>query len=464
VALVIHLTTMVAGVSEFAVRVGMVVLGVGTVALAYRAGALLAGRLAGWFCLLAAATCPLFVLLSGFAAPDGPLLFLWAATVYAVLLAVKTGRGRYWYTAGVLLGLALLAKYVAILLVPSVFLVALASPRAWLRRREPYLAGLLALLVFSPNLWWNLHHGWVSMSFQLAHGACQAGSSAADHLSATVIYAVTQASIVGPLLAALLGAGTVAAAVRGIRCRQDSLLLLACCTLVISLLFFAAHGLAHWAAPAYFSAIVCGGVFLARLLRRLPPLRRLLLLSACVVALLATGIESVYVVHTVAEGAAMPGPLGEMIEPTLVEPALRWRDVGRHVDATLAGLQHEERRPVVLLADTYGTAAEVAFYTASHPRVYSASNEYGIWGLPPAPSTPGTVLFVGNAGVLETVHSPLSRSSRPAATVTVRSGGRVVRRLQTSVLPPVAPAASRVAIAGLLAAAWHRAATLCEGS
>jgi dolichol-phosphate mannosyltransferase len=464
VALVIHATTALAGVSEFAVRVGMVALGVGTVALAYRAGVLLGGRLAGWFCLVAAATCPLFVLLSGFAAPDGPLLFLWAATVYSLLLAVTRGRARYWYAAGILLGLALLAKYVAAVLVPSVLLFLLLSRGGWLRRREPYIAGGLALLVFSPDIWWNLRHGWVSMTFQLAHGACQAGSSATDHLHAAFVYVVTQISIVGPLLALLLVAGTIAALIRGVRRRQESPLLLACCTLVISALFFAVHGLAHWAAPAYFSAIICGGVFLARLLRRVSARKRVMLAAACIIALLATALESAYVVHTVAEGAAMSGPLGEMIEPTLVEPALRWREVGHDVSAELAGLRTEKSRPPVVLADSYGTAAEVAFYTAGHPRVYSASNEYRLWGPPPPAATRGDVLFVGNQGVLAATPPSLRRGERVAATMTVRAGGHVVRRLELAVLPAPSPSVGPAAVGNLLTAAWRAAATLCEGS
>ena len=104
---------------------------------------------------------------------------------------------------------------------------------------------------------------------------------------------------------------------------------------------------------------------------------------------------------------------------------------------------------------------EVAFYTAGHPQVYSASNEYSLWGPPRPSSPPGAVLFVGNAGLLGMTNASLGRSSRTVATVTVRSRGRVVRRLQTAVLPPAAASAD---LAGLLVAAWHSAATLCEGS
>lgn len=460
VALVIRATTALGGVSEFTVRVGMVALGVGTVALAYRAGRLLGGALAGWLCLAAAATCPLFVLLSGLAAPDGPLLFLWAATVYTLLLAVTTGRGRYWYAAGALLGLALLSKYVAILLVPSVLLFALLSGGHWLRRREPYLASALALLVFSPDILWNMRHGWLSMSFQLAHGACHAGSTATGYLLQLAIYAVTQISIVGPLLALVVGAATVAALTRGLRRRQDAALLLACCTLVTSVLFLAVHGLAHWAAPAYFSAIVCGGVFLARLLRWGATRGRLAVAALCAAALLSAAFESAYVVRAVAEGAMIPGPLGQMIEPTLIEPALRWREVGRQVGRVVTSLEPGAHGATVL-ADTYGTAAEVAFYTPGHPWVYSGSNQYKVWGPPPARAARGPLVFVSNSGVLAATGSPLRHGSRLAAALTVRSGGHLVRQLEVTMLPGPADGAAPGA---LLAAAWRIAATLCEGS
>ena len=455
VALVIRTTTMIVGTSEFTVRVGMAMLGVGTAALAYRAGVLLSGRLAGWLCLLATATCPLFVLLSGFAAPDGPLLFLWAATVYALLRAVVTGCGRYWYAAGILLGLALLAKYVAVLLIPSILLFVSTSRRGWLRRREPYLACALALLVFSPNVWWNLRHGWVSMSFQLAHGACQAGSSPSNHLRAVDVYAVTQVAIVGPLLALALVVATAVALVRGVRQRQDVALLLVCCTLPTSILFLAVQGLAHWAAPAYFSAIICASVFLARVLRRAAGWQRALLIIFCVATLLSLAFESTSIVRAVVSSAPMPGPLGQMIAPTLMEPGLGWRDVGRGVGAVLTRLPSADHRSTPVLADSYGTAAEVAFYAPTRPHVYSGSNQYRMWG---SPEPSATVLFIGNAGAPVPVAHLRRSDARVANALTVRSAGRVVRRLELMVMSRPA------ALEDLLAAAWRAAATRCEGS
>jgi hypothetical protein len=58
----------------------------------------------------------------------------------------------------------------------------------------------------------------------------------------------------------------------------------------------------------------------------------------------------------------------------------------------------------------------------------------------------------------------LRRGAQVAATMTVHSGGRVLRRLELAVLPHPPSSAGRSEVAILLTAAWQAAATLCEGS
>jgi len=519
-ALVIHVTTAIGGVTPAAVRAGMVLLGLGTVVLAYRLATLLGGRVAGWLALIAAATCPLYVLLSLYAAPDGPMLFLWAATVYATTRAVMTNRGRYWYLAGLMLGLALLSKYVAILLAPSILLFLLLFQRGWLRRREPYLGSLIALLVFSPNLWWNARHDWVTISYQLGHGACQSAGSFVDRLSVSVIYVLTQIGIVGPFLAIFLGVGTITAVVFGLRSPHPqilslappahgdwplgptrgptvqrasggawgdaspqapanhgagestdtaipdpggegpALLLLVCCTIVTSLFFLAVHGLAHWAAPAYFSAIVCASVVAARAWRRARGQWRVWLVALGAVAALTTAAESGYLLYTVSNDIPLPGALNTAIGSTLVDPAAGWRATAQAADAALARLTPSERSASAVLADSYGTAAELGFYMAGHPYVYSASNQYSLWGLPPVGR--GPFLLVTNGGTLASSNSPLQRAARRATTMTTYTRGRLVRRLEITLLYPPAGTTSAT-LGGFLAYAWQTAATGCEG-
>lgn len=100
--------------------------------------------------------------------PDAPLVFAWSAAIWAVWKATQTGLARWWFAAGAFIGLSWLAKYSGVLLLPVVVLFLLTSPRQrhWLVRPQPWLAALIALLVFAPVLWWNSQHDWVSLAFQ----------------------------------------------------------------------------------------------------------------------------------------------------------------------------------------------------------------------------------------------------------------------------------------------------------
>jgi hypothetical protein len=87
-------------------------------------------------------------------------VFFWTLIFYIALKWMNTGKDRYISLLGIIAGLALLNKYLVLLLF---FSFALALPftryRALFRNRALYLAVLLALLVFLPNLIWQvLYH------------------------------------------------------------------------------------------------------------------------------------------------------------------------------------------------------------------------------------------------------------------------------------------------------------------
>ncbi len=105
--------------------------------------------------------------------PDTPLLFFWILTVYFVQKVLITGNRKYWYAAGVALGFGLTSKYTAVVLLGSVFFFFLFSKKY---RREiftpyPYVATLLAFVVFSPVIYWNAEHNWASFLFQSVNRA-----------------------------------------------------------------------------------------------------------------------------------------------------------------------------------------------------------------------------------------------------------------------------------------------------
>jgi len=104
------------------------------------------------------------------ATPDAPEIACSAAFLYALLRLETGGDSRWWPLAGVAGGFALLSKYTALFLGlgTGLWLVATPEGRSWLKTVWPYAGGILAALVFSPNLLWNSEHHWQTFVFQFA--------------------------------------------------------------------------------------------------------------------------------------------------------------------------------------------------------------------------------------------------------------------------------------------------------
>ena len=164
-AILIRLGTLIAGDTEFGVRLVSILLALPMSFAVYRSAELLFGgrRVA------ASATILLNVTLMAavgtmIVTPDAPLL---AASSFVLLFLAKvlaTGRGAWWLAVGAAVGLALLSKYTALFFGPAILIWLIAVPklRRWLTSPWPYLGGIVAFALFSPVILWNADHQWVS--------------------------------------------------------------------------------------------------------------------------------------------------------------------------------------------------------------------------------------------------------------------------------------------------------------
>lgn len=101
--------------------------------------------------------------------PDSTLNLFWCGTLLSSWHAMRDGRWPAWILTGVLFGGALLSKYHAVLLPACLLCYLCASPgrRYWLGRMQPYVAGVIGLILFMPNVIWNAQHDWISYAYQL---------------------------------------------------------------------------------------------------------------------------------------------------------------------------------------------------------------------------------------------------------------------------------------------------------
>jgi 4-amino-4-deoxy-L-arabinose transferase-like glycosyltransferase len=100
------------------------------------------------------------------ATPDAPLIA--ASAMFLFAMTKVRDDARWWIAVGVAGGLALLSKYTAFFLGVGALAWMIFTPegRRFLLSPWPYLGGVLALLIFAPNLWWNATHQWMTFAFQ----------------------------------------------------------------------------------------------------------------------------------------------------------------------------------------------------------------------------------------------------------------------------------------------------------
>jgi len=106
-------------------------------------------------------------------APDIPLMFFWVLTLYSAYIYLEEDDKRYALLTGLSAGALLLSKYTGILPLFTIFVYIILYKRAVFRDRYFYAAIVLAVAVFSPVLYWNYQHDFISFAFQLDHGVAE---------------------------------------------------------------------------------------------------------------------------------------------------------------------------------------------------------------------------------------------------------------------------------------------------
>jgi len=86
----------------------------------------------------------------------------WTAVLLVVGHALHDDRPRLWLVAGLLAGLGLNNKTAVVVLLFAILLGMLLVPacRAQLRTPYPWLGGVIAILLWLPNLGWQFMNGW----------------------------------------------------------------------------------------------------------------------------------------------------------------------------------------------------------------------------------------------------------------------------------------------------------------
>ena len=185
------------------------------------------------------------------ATPDAPSTLFWTLSCWAAAEASARARPAWWLAVGLFAGLGLVGKYTNAWLGIGLvaWLLLTAEGRRQLLTWQLWAGGLLALLVFSPVLWWNATHEWRSFLFQGARiASVESGFGAL-----LPEFFLSQAALTGPILMACSMLGILAWLIGHPR-RSGASLALPVLTSLPLLLYFVVHALharvqANWPQP-----------------------------------------------------------------------------------------------------------------------------------------------------------------------------------------------------------------------
>ncbi len=400
--------------------IGLGAAGFGDTEFGVRSGAFLCWLVTAWFCFALArdlfgkgtalvavmlmAVLPFFFLFGFFTTPDAPLTACWAGALFFLERALLAGRARAWWGAGICMGLGLLSKYTIVLLAPATlaFLLLDRPSRRWLRRPEPYLAALLAGLLFSPVILWNIRNDWASFLFQSTHRLNAQNTFGLPMLVLSAALLITPPGVLDALRAVFsqeIWGNADDPANERTRRQRVLMTVLTIVPLSVFVLFSLRHEVRlSWTGPIWLAALPAVARWISMpaavtrsgngtLMRQLWPL------TLSVTVLLFGGF-----LHYLAIGLPGVGIDDDMDLP------VAWEEIGRDVELVEEQVGMDLGvEPLVVGMDKYAWASELAFYrrhgregveqTSSRHHFGGSGLMYGFW-FPPQEHAGRTLLLI----------------------------------------------------------------------
>jgi 4-amino-4-deoxy-L-arabinose transferase-like glycosyltransferase len=314
----------------------------------------------------------------------------WGGTAYAIVRLIKTGDPKWWIVFGVVAGVGLQSKYAI-----AIFAAALIAGLLLTRQRRvlftPWLiaGGAVALLIFLPNLVWNINHHWPFL--ELMRNVRVTGK---DVVLPPGAFLFQQIMMMNPASFPFWFGGLLflffSRDAKSFRALGWSF--------VITIAFFLiTHGKDYYSAPAYVLVLPAGAVAAERLFELITSRALLAVLRPACFLWLALGVVWLLPLvlpvlpletflryqsylpfelpktETSFKGAALPQYYAD---------ELPWPDMVAAVARVYHSLTPEEQAKTAIFGSNYGQAASIDFFGPQYglPKAVSGHQNYFLWG------------------------------------------------------------------------------------
>jgi hypothetical protein len=326
--------------------------------------------------------------------PQGAVLqyvafdYLWGVAVtYFLVRLLKSEDPQWWLAIGAMLGVGMQTRYtMGFLALGLVGGVLLTSTRRYLRSGWLWAGVALSIVIFLPNLIWQVHHHFISLEFL-------------SHIHARD---VRQGRTSGFLLQQVLlcvNPATVLLTVRGLLfflIREDGrrYRLLGWTFVVTFVLFYFAKARFYYTAPLYPVLIAAGSVVWGNWLKTLQPSRARLLQAAQWSGLLVGGAVFILLLVPVAPIGSKVWSVTAKLHDQFREE-VGWDDLAQTVARVYNALPPEQRAGAGILTGNYGEGGALNLYgpALGLPHAMSLTNSFWYRGYDER--QPQTVIVVG---------------------------------------------------------------------
>lgn len=311
----------------------------------------------------------------------------WVLTAYAVVRLIKTENPRWWLGIGAGVGLGMMTKYTMGFFTIGLVCGVLFTPiRRHLKSRWLWIGAGLALLIFLPNLLWQIQHDFISLQHLAAIHAHDVQIGRADHFLLDQ-FLLGASPFTFPFWLAGLYFCCFSRSGRPYR-------ILGWMYAVPLLLFAAAQGRGYYTAPAYPMLLAAGLVWIeGRLLSSRPLVSALM--SGAVYTMLALG--AVFIIVLALPAAPVNSPWWELASAANsdLKEEIGWPELAEITAHIRDQLPPEEQAQAGIFTNNYGEAGAINMYGPGLglPTALSGVNSYWLRGYGDPP--PQILIVIG---------------------------------------------------------------------
>jgi len=311
----------------------------------------------------------------------------WVVVAFFTVRLLATGDPRWWLGIGAGLGLGMMNKFTIVFWVVGLVAAVLITPmRSYLKSKWLWMGAVLALVIYLPNLFWQIQHQFISLDFLSSIHTRDIQWGRADSFLVDQLYATTNPFTL-PLWIAGLTASLFSVSMKRFRP-------LAVMFLVTFVLFLVTRGRGYYTAPAYVMLLALGCVWFENWLSARSGTAQRVGFGFLYGMLAMGSLVGVILVKPVAPINSPLWQVTSKVNGEVVE-MVGWPDMTAQVAKIYKSIPESEKPRTVILAGNYGEAGALDLYGAEFglPPVISGANS--LWRRGYGAFEPETVIVVG---------------------------------------------------------------------